>query len=77
MHTELYCTKLKDLNRTDAIRAIHQAWLQLSAHGERVEADGVVLDNRPAILALGKCLKQAGHFAFAGAEYDASRDPEA
>lgn len=60
-HTEIYCTSLDNLDRAKAIRAIHQAYLQLSAIGSRVED----FDNDPAMAALSDCLKAAGHPGFA------------
>jgi hypothetical protein len=58
MDTERYCTKLWKLERVDAIRAIQQAYLQL-AHIQQYGCEGT--DNKPAMNALLKCLRQAGH----------------
>jgi hypothetical protein len=62
MHTEIYCTTLLELDRIAAIRAIHQAWLQLSHTQSLAKLDG--FNNQPAIDALAACLTAAGHPAF-------------
>lgn len=62
MHTEIYCQTLEDLPKEKAIRAIHQAWLQLNATNNQARREGY--DNAPAIEALGECLKAAGHVGF-------------
>lgn len=64
MHTEIFCRKLDALDHAKAIRAIHQAWLQLSAIGARVEVDGTTYDNNPALASLEACLSDAGHIGF-------------
>lgn len=64
MHTELYCPKLDALDHVKAVRAVHQAWLQLNALGPRVEKDGTTYDNAPALASLAACLGQAGHVGF-------------
>lgn len=64
MHTELFCPNLNTLDRIKAIRAIHQALMQLSAIGARVDTDGTVYDNAPAIAALEACMVDAGHIGF-------------
>jgi len=61
MHTDIYCTTLESLDRVKAIRAIHQAYLQLRAIGPRIED----FDNDPAMAVLSDCLKDAGHPGFA------------
>lgn len=61
MHTDIYCLKLADLDRVKAVRAIHQAWLQLRAHDK---IDHEPFDNEPALAALADCLKDAGHPGF-------------
>lgn len=66
MHTELYCTNLDDLDNVKAIRAIHQAYLQLKATKELVEEDG--FDNETAMNALEKCLSEVGHKTFVSVE---------
>lgn len=66
LHTELYCPTLDQLDRTKAIRAIHQAWLQLTALTNNVDCEDY--DNLPAIKALGDCLRDAGHPAFTAPE---------
>lgn len=60
MHTDIYCTTLDNLGRAKAIRAIHQAYLQLRAIGAYVED----FNNQPAMDALVDCLKDAGHPGF-------------
>jgi len=62
MHTEKYCKTLDRVDPVAAIRAIHEALLQLMA----VQKMGVCedLDNWPAIASLSACLKDAGHIAF-------------
>lgn len=64
MHTEIFCRTLPDLDRVEAIRAIHQALLQIEAMGTRVEAGGTTYDNAPALAALSACLTKAGHIGF-------------
>lgn len=65
MHTELYCRTLGNLEPTNAVRAIHAAWLQLNAIGVQVDTgDGATYDNAPALQALSACLKDAGHVGF-------------
>lgn len=59
MHTELYCPCLAGLDRVAAIRAIHQAWLQLTAITASVDVG--CFDNAPAIAALRRCLEAVGH----------------
>lgn len=58
-HTERYCEHLESLDRVQAIRAIHQACLQLSALTSY--ADCGHYDNAPAMNALLACLRAAGH----------------
>ena len=62
MHTEMYCETLDALDPVKAIRAIHQAYLQLAALSNSVDLDGY--DNRPALDALAECLADAGHPGF-------------
>lgn len=62
MHTEMYCDRLADLDRAKAIRAIHQAYLQLNATREAAMAES--FDNKPSIAALASCLKASGHPGF-------------
>lgn len=58
MHTERYCKTLDNLDRVKAIRAIHEAHLQLcAAKSGRVEN----LDHTPALESLWECLSDAGH----------------
>ena len=61
MHTELYCRTLEILDPVKAIRAIHEALLQLQAASVD---DGRVLDHTGAIASLRACLGQAGHVGF-------------
>ncbi len=62
MHTEKYCDTIDSLHRAQAIRAIHQAWLQLRALTNSVDCD--CYDNRPTMAALADCLRAAGHPGF-------------
>ncbi len=64
MHTEIYCTKLDSLDRVQAVRAIHQAYLQLAALTANVDCE--CFDNAPALEALTACLAAAGHPAWSG-----------
>jgi hypothetical protein len=61
MQTEQYCDTLESLSRTDAVRAIHEAWLQLTA-AQRGHIDN--LDHAPALESLAQCLATAGHVGF-------------
>lgn len=63
MDTERYCETLEKVDRRDAIRAIHQAWLQLSALNNNVDCEH--FDNEPALSALAEVLRVAGHPGFA------------
>lgn len=63
MHTELYCESLANLDPVQAVRAIHQAWLQLSA-ARREPRPESSLDHAPALHTLALCLKAAGHPGF-------------
>lgn len=62
MHTEIYCTRLGDLDVGQAIRAIHEAYLQLAATAGAAKAEG--FDNIPACQSLVACLQAAGHQGF-------------
>lgn len=62
MHTETACLSLDALDQVQAIRAIHQAYLQLAATTPAASAEG--FDNVPAARALVACLKAAGHIGF-------------
>lgn len=64
MHTEIYCRNLEALDNVKAIRAIHEAFLQLSALGERVDGEDCTYDNAPAIKALADVLADVGHIGF-------------
>lgn len=62
MHTEIYCTRLDALDPVQAIRAIHEAYLQLAATMGAAAAES--FDNIPAAQSLAACLKAAGHMGF-------------
>lgn len=62
MHTEEFCKSLDALDLETAIRAVHQALLQLTALDNNVDCD--CYDNAPAIAALEACMKTAGHIGF-------------
>ena len=62
MDTERYCLTLDNLDRGQAIRAIHQALLQLAATMPAALAEG--FDNVPAIQSLVQCMKDAGHMGY-------------
>lgn len=62
MHTETYCLTLDKLDPVKAIRAIHQAHLQLAALNQNVDCE--YFDNVPALAALGDCLADAGHIGY-------------
>lgn len=66
MYTERFCDHLEELDRGEAIRAIHAAWLQLQAIGARVYSErlGTDVDNTGTIEALRACLQKAGHAGF-------------
>lgn len=67
MDTEKYCKNLDKLDPEQAIRAIHEAFLQLDSIGviAVVESkDGQVYDNRSVLESLKKCLESAGHLGF-------------
>lgn len=55
METERYCDNPEALLLENFVRAIHQAWLQLSSLDENVDCEPY--DNGPAIDALADCLK--------------------
>lgn len=63
MDTERYCTTPDNLDRVKALRAIHQALLQLSAVVRN--CDVAPYDCAPALSDLASCLKDAGHMGFA------------
>ena len=61
MDTENYCKTLDNLDKIQAIRAIHEAYLQLKA----MEKDNYILwDNKTVLNSLQKCLIDAGHIGF-------------
>lgn len=60
MHSENYCNTIDELDRVDAVRAIHEALLQIEA-GEIHGFD--CLDMVGLKQNLRACLKQAGHVA--------------
>ena len=61
MHTNIYiyCDTLERLDPVKAVRAIHQAWLQMRALDANI--DCAPYDNAPALQALHDCLRDAGH----------------
>lgn len=69
MHTEEYCKTLDALDRVQAIRAIHQAYLQLMALNDSIRTAGAEMDNVPALGALYDCLATAGHIGFSREEF--------
>lgn len=60
--TETYCETLGNLDRARAIRAIHEAHLQLAALTRQCDCEH--FDNAPAITALADCLREAGHTGY-------------
>ena len=64
MHTEIHCTDLDRLDRTKAIRAIHEAFLQLRAVDRNVDCSPY--DNSDALASLERCLRDIGHPAGMG-----------
>lgn len=62
MHTELYCDRLAEIDQAKAIRAIHQAYLQLSATKDVALTESY--DNNPALAACASVLKDCGHPGF-------------
>lgn len=67
MHTEIFCNNLDKLDKVKAIRAVHQAYLQLAAIDAIVESDeNIMFANGPVIARLAEVLADAGHPAFDG-----------
>lgn len=64
MDTEKYCNNLESLDKKEAIKAIHEAYLQLNALGKLVNIDGLTYDNKSVLINLQKCLAKAGHIGF-------------
>lgn len=62
MDTERYCPRLDALDHVAAIRAIHQAYLQLAATADAASEES--FDNGPAMAALADVLKACGHPGF-------------
>ena len=62
MHTEQYCKTLESLDPIKAIRAIHEAFLQLAALTSHIDCGS--FDNTPSLSSLRECLKEAGHVGF-------------
>ncbi len=60
MHTEKYCTRLETIDPAAAIRAIHQAHIQLAAISADKFAPGE-LDNAPALESLWEVLRAVGY----------------
>lgn len=59
MYTEAHCATLQDLEPAAAVRAIHEAYLQLRATASN--CDVAPYDAGPALSSLKACLAQAGH----------------
>lgn len=62
MDTERYCKTLDKLDKTKAIRAIQEAYLQLKSLD--TWENKIHWNNQPTIKALEDCLKDAGHIGF-------------
>ena len=62
MHTEDYTRTLPEVDPVKMIRAIHEAYLQLSA--VTLHIDCAPFDNTAALESLSDCLKDAGHPGF-------------
>lgn len=62
MHTELYCKNLAAIDPVQAIRAIHQCYLQLNATKDVALTESY--DNNPALAACASILKDCGHPGF-------------
>jgi hypothetical protein len=62
MATEGYCDHLHRLHPAKAIRAIHEAYLQLFA--VTANCDVTPYDCSPALASLRACLRDAGHPGF-------------
>ena len=62
MHTEAYCATPDNLDSVKALRAMHQAFLQLSAVASNCDVQPY--DCAPALEALASCLRDAGHMGF-------------
>lgn len=61
MTTERHCRTLESLDRTKAVRAIHEALLQIQAL-DSIDADALDFENVKA--SLRECLRDAGHTGF-------------
>lgn len=64
MHSHIYCKTLPRVTKARLINSVHECLLQLKANGERVEKDGLTLDNLPAITRAKRLMKAAGHIGF-------------
>ncbi len=68
MDTEKYCKTLDNLDKKEAIRAIHEAYLQLDSMGLDVTINDrgnyLTYDNRIVLVNLKNCLAKAGHIGF-------------
>lgn len=62
MHSELYCATLDNLDPAKAVRALHEAYLQLTALTANVDCGPY--DTTPALHSLADCLQDAGHIGF-------------
>jgi cystathionine beta-lyase/cystathionine gamma-synthase len=62
MNTEKYCKNLENLDKIKAIRAIHEAYLQLRSLD--TYENRMHWNNQPAISALEECLEDSGHIGF-------------
>ena len=72
-YTHEVCNTLNNLDREQAICAIHCAWIQLRALDQAIKyaddesdicSDLGHYDQKPALLRLEACLRQAGHPGF-------------
>lgn len=61
MDTERYCLSLEKLDPVKAVRAMQEAYLQLS-----VLRGTESFDNNPAMESLASCLSDAGHIGYVG-----------
>lgn len=69
-HAAIYCKTLDALDRAEAVNALHQALMQLTAAQkgtDRLNAENrsaLQLDHRPAIAEITRLLAKAGHIGF-------------
>ncbi len=65
MDTDTYCKSLNKLNKKEAIKVIHEAYLQLKAIEEADNmGDRICFDNKPVLKRLEMCLEKSGHIGF-------------